>query len=420
MIKKKGNGIVYLERSSFSYFTDNGTTFTFTYPAASIKELDVIDEHLFTIEATNFLSSNKIAPQTVMIVLSADILYEKDFVFEIPNTTTKENQQKIKDVDKKSEETSPQNPPDNKVSVNVEAQPSPDSSPNPSDPITPNTNQGQVSMSAQERLAVMQTFIDVVPFDEIASKSYKIDKITKLVVTNKSLYEVMVRILNKLNFIVDSVVPITVIPKGILDTPVINQENSKKILRKFENVAVFSLLEENSFALSQAALSPHGITMSTKVSTKREYLLIGVFGLLILILGIVVYSTFLSPSKDRKIASEFRAVSPTVVILPTAIPTPVPVSTVSAQLSKEFLRIQITGGTTSQVNLLRQDFINNGYKNITPSPNNVPSAGRATVVFSSLLTTEIKDSILEQLRQSFLNVTAQEAEISDVDIIVNL
>lgn len=378
ILNKKSNALIFLDRTSFSYYKENNSILTFTYPTSSIKELDILNEQIFIAEVTNFFKSNNIHPGTLIVILSSDILYEKDFMFE-PKTISEKNQQ-VKDIN-----TSEQN-----------------------------------TLPVEEKMAQMQSYLDIVPFDEIASKSYKIDKITKLVATNKKLYEMLVSMLNKLNFIVEAVVPITVIPKSIIDAPIFNSDNAKKIIKKFDTVSAYSLLEENSYALSRAALAPKGIKMSAKVSSKREYALIGVFVLLLSVLGIVSYVTFLSPATKRRVASENKIVPPTVVIRPSEIPVPDPSSTVSAFLNKQFLRIQITGGTASQSSLLREDLINNGYINITPKPNNIASSGRITVVFSSLLSGEVKDSIVGQLRKTFLNVSAQEAELTEVDLIINL
>lgn len=378
ILNKKSNGLILMDKTSFSYYTANNQVLTFTYPTSSIKELDIVNEQIFISEVTNFFKSNNILPSTIIVILSNEILYEKDFNFEPQSAADKSAA--TKDIS-----------------------------------LTE-----QVTLSAEEKMAQMQTFLDLVPFDEIASKSYKIDKTTKLIATNKKLYELMVNLLNKLNFIVEAVIPITVIPNTVIDTPNLNPENAKKIFKKFDALFAYSLLEENSYALSRAALAPRGIKMSTKVSSKREFALIGVFIMLILVLGIVSYTTFLSPVKDRKIASESKFVPPTVAVLPSDSPTPDPVSTLSAQFNNDLIRIQINGGTLSQVNLLKQDLVNNGFINITPKPNNIATSGRITVVLSSVLPGEVRETVISQLKKSFLNVTAQEAELTEADVIVNL
>ncbi len=404
MLNKKPFGIVYLERGSFSYYRVNTPQVTFTYPASSIKELEVFNEQVLISEATNFLQSNKIIPLTVMFLLSPDVLYEKEFIYE--------TEEKKKVVENNKIEPPIPNEPQNPVE-NIQTQ-------ERNLELMPVAKDAPLVFSAEERNRQIQSFLDIVPFEEIASKSYKIDKGIKVIATNKKLYEILIHVFMKLNFVIDSVIPITAIPKSIISEHSLNQDNAKKLLKKLEALRVYSMLEENSYALSRAALSPHGITMSTKVSSKREFALIGIFLVLITTLGIVVYAAFISPSKDTKVASMAQQISPTIAILPTAIPEPSPISTESASITKETMSIQLTGGTNSQLNLLRQDLINQGYINIILRPSDTPASGRALVIFAARLSSDAKEQILLQLRQSLLSVTAQESASPEADVIVNL
>ena len=404
MFNKKSFGIVYLERGSFSYYRVNTPPVSFTYPASSIKELEVFNEQVLISEATNFLQSNKIIPLTVMFLLSPDVLYEKEFIYETVD--------KKKDVDNNKIEPPIPNEPQNPVE-NIQPQKG-------NLELMPVAKDAPLVFSAEERNRQIQSFLDIVPFEEIASKSYKIDKGIKVIATNKKLYEILIHVFMKMNFVIDSVIPITAIPKNIISIQSLNQDNAKKILKKLEALRVYSMLEENSYALSRAALSPHGITMSTKVSSKREFALIGIFLVLITTLGIVVYAAFISPSKDTKVASMVQQISPTIMIPPSITPEPIVVATESASVNKEELRILLSGGTNTQLNLLRQDLISSGYGNIIMRPNNVPATGRALVIFSSNLPATTKEQILGQLRQSLLNVSAQESASPEADVIVNL
>jgi hypothetical protein len=179
-----------------------------------------------------------------------------------------------------------------------------------------------------------------------------------------------------------------------------------------------SLLEENRLSFDKTA-DTHHIQMTTKITTKREIGLVSVFGCLIIVLAVMSYTTFLSPARNRKVASLQQEI-PAPPVVPTFTPSPTPIASVEATINRETLKILITGGTALQQNLLKQDFINKGFTNVKTQPSTTPATGKAFVVFSSTLTTPVKELLLEQIKQSVLEVSVQESTIPEADVVINL
>ncbi len=402
MLANKKFGILYLDRNGFTYYSQSNSPISFTYPASSIKELDVVNEQILIDEIVSFIISNKISPIILMMVLSPEILYEKEFVYE-PVEPVKKSEN-IKDA---SDSAASQTNNKTEMPIPVTA------------PKTPEELKEDQIRLEEERKRQIQLFLEIVPFEEIASKTYKIDKGVKAVTTNKKLYETVIQAFAKLNFLIDSVIPITVLPKGISDTSVMSQEIAKKLFKKFESLRVYSMLEENSYALSRAAITPHGITMSTKVTSKREFVLIGVFVLLIGILGIVAYTMVIAPKADTKVASIIE--KPTIMAEPPTLTlVPSQEASGSGAINKRSMRILLSGGTEAQLNLLRATLIQNGYELITLRSGNSATSGRALVIFSSTVSNNDQEQILELLKKNLLSVTAQETASAEADVIVNI
>lgn len=403
MLANKKFGILYLDRNGFTYYTQNAPSISFTYPVSSIKELDVVNEQILIDEAGSFILSNKISPIIMMIVLSSEVLYEKEFIYE-----------PIESIKK------PENLKGASGDMVLQADNSKSDTPIPiTAPKTPEELKEDLIHIEEERKRQIQLFLEIVPFEEIASKTYKIDKGAKVITTNKKLYETIIQAFAKLNFLIDSVIPITILPKNIYDNSGMSQEVAKKLFRKFESLRAYSMLEENSYALSRSAMTPHGITMSTKVTSKREFVLIGVLILLIGILGIVAYTMVIAPKADTKVASIIE--KPTIMAEPPTL-TLVPSLTASesGDLARSSMRILLSGGTDAQLNLLKSTLIQNGYETITLKAGNSATNGRALVIFSSNVATAEQQQMLELLRKNLLSVTAQGVASAEADVIINL
>lgn len=403
MLSNKKYGILYLDRNGFTYYNHNNTPISFTYPASSIKELDVINEQLLIDETEQFILSNKISPVILMIVLSSEFLYEKEFIYESVEIVKKpesiKNLSGVTDIQTDSAKMD--------LPIPVTA------------PKTPEELKEDQLRLEEERKRQIQLFLEIVPFEEIASKTYKIDKGVKVIATNKKLYETFIHACAKLSFLIDSVIPITLLPKHINEGSVMNQEVAKKIFKKFESLRVFSMLEENSYPLSRAALTPHGITMSTKVTSRRELMLIGVFVLLIGVLGIFAYTMVIAPNDKTKVASIIE--KPTVIVTsPTLTLIPSPEASRSGVINKSSINILLTGGSVTQLNLLKNTLIQNGYESINLRPDNSTTSGRALVIFTSIVSIDEQQQMLEVLRKNLLSVTAQEAATAEAEVIINL
>jgi hypothetical protein len=287
----------------------------------------------------------------------------------------------------------------------------------------------KVLASHEERLRAIGFFTDTVPFEETASKIYRIDKGVKVIVTNKRLFQTIRTGFTRQGFLVEAVVPMTMLGKEFGTPSGMTDELVKKILTRFEAIKANSLLYADPGALTGTPAAAH-IQMSTKVQSKREYALIGVFVVLLLVLGGIAYMTFFSAqATPKKVAS--ISVEPPAAPSVAAPVTPVssesalllsgtPVASNAALLNKAALRIAISGGTPEKAAGLKQLLVGDGFTNVTLRPSSAVSNAKILVIFTSTIPQDTREALLTEIKKVDTNVSAQENTLTDTDILNNL
>ncbi len=393
MFSKHSTGIIYIERKSFSYYFGSNTPVTFLFPTASFQELEITNEEAFLKEAGAFIIKNKLTVANAIIIISPDLLYEKEFIDEQP-------QQRL----------------------------DPHEHPEPMDPTKPIQSVVPSSQrtlaSHEERLRQIGLFTESVPFEDTASKIYKIDKGVKVVVTNKRLFQTIKTAFTRQGFVVEAIVPMSMLGKDFGTPSGMNDELIKKLFLHYETIKGSNLLQEDPSAMATPTAPGH-IQMTTKVTSRREYVLIGVFVLLMVALGIVVYMTFFTSQKPpADVSAVTEQVSPPV-IPNTPAPT-IPIATSSAVastaavLDKTVIRITISGASATQSNGLKQVLTSDGFTKVTIKTTAVPSNGKVLIIFSSVVPQAVRELFLADVKKVSPNVAAQENSLVDTDILVNL
>ena len=168
-----------------------------------------------------------------------------------------------------------------------------------------------------------QKFLDMVPFEDILSNSYKINRKTKIVAVNKILYDIVRQSFEKNKVHICLVLPMTVL--SATNTDLVNKIDLSYIEGKLESFRQYSIIDLNEMGLGGEVTNVIGI----KKKDVRLYVLLGVFVLLLLILFVLVYTTFFStPNITKK-----RVVFPRVSITPVEDKNENPVATESGNIS---------------------------------------------------------------------------------------
>lgn len=168
---------------------------------------------------------------------------------------------------------------------------------------------------SEESNGDIEKFLDSIPFDKVMSRSYKLQSQTKIVGANRDIYEAIKHGFERFHFTTVGVVPLGFLQKVM---PEIGTTlNFETLAGKFEAMKQYSLI--TSEELSSIGKSTIVQQDAEKPNPARLYGLIGVFGVLLLVLGIMVYFS-LQPSPKPTTNLPVQGVTP----LPTTIPTITP------------------------------------------------------------------------------------------------
>lgn len=264
---KKQTAVVYIDTNNASFYTGkSGDIFRLDFPSNVISDLDLVSEEKLTQLIDSFCKTNNLEGTKFETIL----VFSAGSVFE-------------KDFADENKEENTQ----------------------------------------------IQQFIDIVPFEDVLSKTYKLNKKTKVVVVNKVLYEALKSALEKKNFSISLVLPYSVLQE--VNTELTNSVNLAFIAGKMDSYKQFNLIDYENNKLNDKIK-----TGDFKKQNKRVYVLIGIFLLLLIVLGALIISTLsLQPGPKKGVQG-----------LPTLTPTPA-IQKENTQLSSPAANLSATSSPTA-------------------------------------------------------------------------
>ncbi len=138
-----------------------------------------------------------------------------------------------------------------------------------------------------------QKFLDTVPFENILSNSFRIGKKTKIAAVNKDFYDDFRQVLEKNKVHITLALPMSILSE--VNPELKNKIDLALIESKAESYKQYSLIDFSEFNAGDESTTPIGpIGINIKKKDLRLYALLGIFGTLLVILIIMVYSTFFS------------------------------------------------------------------------------------------------------------------------------
>lgn len=147
-------GIFYLDANKGYFYTSaTGATLQVDIPADTFSYFDIINRDKFYQIIQTLVTTNKIAPVSIVILIPPAATYEMDITSKIPDEVNTQTQQ----------------------------------------------------------------FLDSVPFEKVLSKTYKMQEGGKVFATNKDIYEALKHGFEKLHFSISAVISLTVLQKMMPD-----------------------------------------------------------------------------------------------------------------------------------------------------------------------------------------------------------
>ncbi len=137
-------GVLLLRRDGFDFYEDkSGRILSFPFSTAVVNSLEIINPQEFKNQVKAFVETNKFLPADLMLVLSADVLFEKDIQTQDPNIQNQE----------------------------------------------------------------VQKFLDIVPFESISTKLLPMREGVRVIAVNKNLINTLSSLLKELGFPIEGIVP---------------------------------------------------------------------------------------------------------------------------------------------------------------------------------------------------------------------
>lgn len=371
-------GVIYLDKTSLDYYAEKMQAIPkLVFPPAVIQDIEVIDIPKLDQMIKAFIDTNKLLPASLTIVLANSILFSKD----IPK-------------------------PDLKQIAKEKAAQKPGGS-----PVAPAPAPVPVASVEDQTLQ----FLEAVPFNEVSSITLPIPNGVKLVAANKDLYTDIKRAFEKYKFTVDAVTPLPTFGTSVAP---VDATIARRLLQKVDLARQHNMLTVRQVS----TIKPVGIVKPTdKKSKTRLFVMLGVFGVLFLILGIMTYTTFFAPAPPKKT----NTVAPIAVVkkpTPTITLVPSPQeneSSSSAILQKVTVQITQppTGGTeAAQLKILLTKL---GVGSVTVKKG-TSAVSKTVVAFSKKLNPLAKTKISAVIQPLLPDASFIETDEQTADVVITL
>lgn len=227
---RKYQCILYVSKNSIRFYDPTYNT-VFSIPGIEncIKDLEIINIQQLDTAIKSFVEANKLVSAYLLILLASDALFEKN-------------------------------------------------------------TQGVMGSQNDQHEEATQQFLDNVPFENVAVRIFQLDgKMLHIVATNRDLIDALANSFEKEGF-----VPSYVLPEYALGQPIPNFDLSAAILtlKKLDSIKGFGIVTEDK-PVQQKTEKTTTASQVKKESPKntRQWILIGVFVVMLIVLGIVLYTS---------------------------------------------------------------------------------------------------------------------------------
>ena len=244
--------VCYIDKNKALFYQDvGGSMLQMNFPQNIISDQEFTDREKLEQLIESFLETNKLGKGNVIFIYAPDVTIEKDFPDEL----------------------------------------------------------------AGDRNEEIQKFIDMIPFEEVLSKIYKLNKKTKVVAVNQEIYESIKNVFEKKNFLVLGIIPSVVLQEVVAELS--TNIDLAFIANKIYSLKQYSMGSNGEFKNENIKEKPS----LAKKQNIRIYVLI-VFAILLFILIILVTNLLpKNPSKNLPVVQPPISPTPSVpAVNPKSIP----------------------------------------------------------------------------------------------------
>lgn len=261
----KGGGVIYLQRDRFQIFTTlQPVVANFPFVNEIVRDLDVVNGEIFANILKVFIESNKILPCNFTIVLADNVCFIKDF----PSNSTP-----------------------------------------PEAGATPEQIREQKKAEKKELEKGEKDFVEHVPFEKVASKSFPIQNGERVFATNQELFDLIKNSFESQGSSVEAVIPGEIFGNNLGTLSALTSEAAALVFQMTPNLKQYNLLvqqftePEEVEKKGEFEVAESQPVLPAKNDHKREIMLGAIFGVLVIVLIVVYFMSNQKPTKTQSQAS---------------------------------------------------------------------------------------------------------------------
>lgn len=284
-------------------------------------------------------------------------------------------------------------------------------------------------VTATEKKTIIDDFSDLVPFDDIFVKQFTLKKQIEVLAINREFYEPILNTLQKLNFNITMILPELVVEDVVGEASCTPEENDA-LLKVIGKLGAFDLLGSGHKLVTKhnAEIEP------IKERNKRLMVLVGVFGVLILmLLATIIFSanrTYDDPQPESLLLDD--EVVTAVIQPPGSNPTTGAEATTGAELANPedasptaaldlgqySIRVLNGSGIVGQAGVVRDDLQEAGFSDIDIGNAQRITSNKTQILMTPTLPAAVRKVVLDVVENLGQEYSIQENSELNYDIVI--
>lgn len=373
MLSKNHPLILFIDRNGFSVFQDTLTNIPkFNFTPDLVSNLDVIDKEQFTSLIATFIQVNKIAPSSLAVILSDSVIYIKDLV-------------------------SPAQKP--------------------------------ISNQALEHKDEIQNFLENIPFEEVLAKVIKAGNINRIVAVNKDLVMAISDAFTNKGSVMEAITPSFMYGQNANFTLGLTLDSVRIILGSVETLRSGNLLTDQeeitpSQNLESELKNPPANDVE-KPRNLRQYMLVGIFVALLVILAVVYLNLGAAktiPQNSKTKSASVNAVNTPIIPSDVARPTlaQAAITAVPVDIKRIKIKILQSSRIDEKATNLKNELSKMGFQNIIDEVSETSIPEKSSVVFSQDIPADLLNNIIMEIKKILPDISTLENQDSNFTISIVL
>lgn len=374
-------GVVYLQKDKLQVYSPYlASIVEFRFVPEVVRDLDIVNKNLLENLIKAFITNAKIPPGNLIFVLADNTYFIKDFV--IPPTPTQ---------------------------------------PNSTASVVPQVTMEQLQESAEQ-------YIEHVPYDSVVSKTFPLKNGLRVCAVNQEFFSHINNAFEKNGFTVISVLPGLIFGNNLTARPVLDAGLAQLALQKVGSFKQYDLLNQEVFIPESEKMIENKEEVEfeeqkNKPNKKRLYVMIGVFVVLLAVLGFMV-APMIAPPSPKSIKTPMvkpvgqaevkpastNAATPIYTLAPTRVPDVVPTINTEQEVKNIKVQIAVSSGEITKAQVVKTELSKLGFAVVNVQTTSGLVSPSTVLSFSEDIPQSVRNTVLAIVDDVSTGVNVQERQ----------